>query len=70
MTDDLDFSTKERVLYDYESSITYHSKAMANVKSFCGQINRQMDRRTNRRAKSNMPPIYRCGGIKTLLQRA
>ena len=37
MTDDLDFGTKEKVLTQgiyvkYESSITYHSKAMANVK--------------------------------------
>ena len=27
----------------YESSVTYHSKAMANVQVFCGQTNRQMD---------------------------
>ena len=38
LTDDLDFCTEERVLpqginnLKYESSITYHSKAMSNVK--------------------------------------
>ena len=51
MVDDLDFSTKERVFtprntnVKYESSITYHSKAMANIKRFC---NKQTDRRTGR----------------------
>ena len=33
----------------YESSITYHSKAMANVKVFCGQTNRQTDKQTGQK---------------------
>ena len=44
-----------------ESSITYHSKPMANVKVFA---NKQMDRQTNRLAKNYMPPIYGCWSIK------
>ena len=40
----------------------YPSKVyVANVKVFA---DKQMDGRTNRRAKNYMPPIYRCGGIK------
>ena len=39
LTEDLDFGNKERVLPEgiyvkYGSSITYHSKALANVKGF------------------------------------
>ena len=50
---DLDFGTKERVLppkkYIYvknKSSITYNSKALANVKVFTDKQNRQMDKQT------------------------
>jgi hypothetical protein len=42
----------------YESSITYHSKDMANVKVFA-------DRQTDRQTKNYMPPIFRYGGIKS-----
>ena len=38
-------------------------------KSFCEQTdamtNGQTDKRTNRRVKNYVPPIYRCGGIKS-----
>ena len=35
VTDDLDLGTKEKVLpCEYESSITYHSKAVTNIKVF------------------------------------
>ena len=42
MTDDLDLGTKGKVLPEvihvqYESSITYHSEVMVNVKVFCSQ---------------------------------
>ena len=62
-TDDLSFSTKEGLLprgiyyVKYESSFTYHSKVMANVKIL--QTNKQ-NGRTNRQAKTYMPQ----GGIK------
>ena len=42
----------------YESSITYHSKANGQCKSFC--------RQTNRQTKNYMPLIYQCGSIKML----
>ena len=45
----------------YESSITYHSKAMANIKVFA---DKEMDRRTNTQAKNYMPMTYRCRGHK------
>ena len=54
MTNDL--GTKEKVLTTrnthakYESCIMYHSKAMANVKGFC--------RQTDRQGKNYMPQTY------------
>ena len=45
----------------YESSITNHSKAMANVKVFA---DKQTDRQTNGQAINHMPPICQCGGHK------
>ena len=45
----------------YESSITYHSKAMANVKVFA---DKHTDRLTNGHTKDYVPYIYRCGCIK------
>ena len=76
LSDDLDFGNKGRVLpqgiyMKYESSITYHSKAMAKVKVFADkqtnkQTNGQTDRGTNGQANTYMPPIYRCRGIKKL----
>ena len=61
LTDDLDFGTKERVLpkgiYICESSITYHSKAMADVKVFADrQIDRQMDRDMDKRMGKTRGP--------------
>ena len=47
-----------------ESSITYCSKAMANVKV---SADKQSDRWTDGQTegpKKYMPPIYQCGGIK------
>ena len=38
---------------------------MANVKLF---TDNQMDAQTNGRAKNYMPPIYRCGGIKNIVE--
>ena len=66
LTDDIVFSTKVKfsprnINVKYEGSITYHSKAMANVEVFA---DKQTDRRTNPKAKNYMPPIYRCGEIK------
>ena len=54
LTDDLDFGTKERVLLKglymiYESSITYHSKAIANVRVFTDKQNGQMDKRISQK---------------------
>ena len=69
MTDDPDFGTQERVLPqgiytgNYESSIAYHSKAMANV-------DKQTDGQTDGHAKNYMPPpppIYPWGRIKRRL---
>ena len=42
-------------------AVTYHSKAMANVKDFA-------DKQTNGQAKNYMLPIYGCGGIKMVLK--
>ena len=39
----------------YESSITYHLKAMTNIKKFLPK---------NGQTKNYMPPIYRCGNMK------
>jgi hypothetical protein len=48
----------------YESPITYHSKDTENVKSFCGQTDKQRDGQ----AKNYMPPIFRYNeGIKMSL---
>jgi hypothetical protein len=47
----------------YESSITYHSKDMANVKVFA-------DRQTDEQAKNYMHPIFRYGGIKNKLKKS
>ena len=44
----------------YESSMTNHSKVMANVKGFCGKTDRQMDRQ----GKNYRSQIYQCRGIK------
>ena len=51
--DDLDFGIKEMVLphgiynyVNYESSITYHSQPMANVKVFADKQTGQTDKRT------------------------
>ena len=70
LTDVLDFGSKERVLplglyvyVKYESSITCHSKAMANVKVFA---KKETDRWTNRQAKNYVPAIYGSGGIKRM----
>ena len=43
LTDDIDLGTKEKVLHvKYKSSVTYHSKVMANVKVFfCRHIEKQ-----------------------------
>ena len=51
LTDDLDFGTKETVFpkniyVKYEISITYHSKAIANVKAF---TDKQTDKRTGQK---------------------
>ena len=43
---------KEYTQMKYESSITYHSKVMANVSVFCRQTGRQ----TNNRARTICPP--------------
>ena len=43
LTDDLDFDTIRDIYVKYESSITYHSKAMANVKDFVDKQKGQMD---------------------------
>ena len=53
----------------YKSSITYHSKVMANIKVFADkQTDKRTDGRKNRWTngwtKNYMPSIYRCGGIK------
>ena len=47
----------------YESSITYHSKAMTNVKVF---VDKQTDRRTADKGTGQKlyASIYRCGCIK------
>ena len=48
-----------------ESSITYHSKAMANVQVVADkQTGGRKKRQTKGLAKNYMPPLYRCGGIK------
>jgi hypothetical protein len=49
----------------YESSITYHSKDMANVNVFADRhTDKQMDKQTDGQAKNYMPPFFRYGGIK------
>ena len=60
--------TPRNTIMKYESSITYHSKAMANVNVLVTNKRTDgpdghADRQTNGRTKNYMPPIYRCGGI-------
>ena len=60
----MNISSNEIWYVKYDSSITYHSKAMATVEVLCRQTNGVTERWTNRQVKNYMPQIYRCGGIK------
>ena len=55
----------------YESSITYHSKDMANVKVFADrQTDRQTDKQTNRRTGQKLyAPDLSIRGIKKKLHK-
>ena len=58
---------KEHIYHKHESSITYHSEAIANLKGF---FFLRTNKRTSGQAKNSIPapppptPIYRCRGIK------
>ena len=55
----------------YEVSISYGLKVIANVKVDNRQTNKQTNKQTDtdRQDKNNMPPIVRSGGIKIEVQR-
>ena len=72
LTDDLDLGIEVKVLpqnkpVKYESTLTSHTKVIANVTIFCRQTYtcRKTDNLTDRQDKGYMPPIYRCGSTKS-----
>ena len=73
LTDDLDFVTKKgftprNTYVKYERSITYHSKAMANVKVFCRQTNGQTDRQNKRTGQKLYAPNLVMLGHKNVMR--
>ena len=54
-----EFYSKEYIYEIWKLFITYHSKAMANIKVFV-----QTNKQTKGQAKNYMPVVYRCGCIK------